>query len=95
MNEAMRDRRDVDTMRRGNGGEEAREEGAVSGRHTTWWRWREVMSRGSDQRTQGEITHDADAGPRSEIGKIGSQRSFLRATHVPSLHWRVGSISQN
>ena len=31
MNEVMRDRRDVDTMRRGDGGEEAREEGAVSG----------------------------------------------------------------
>ena len=31
--------------------------------------------------------HDADAGPRSEIGKIGSWRSFLRATHVPSLQY--------
>ena len=31
MNKAMRDRRDVDTMRRGDGGEEAREGGVVSG----------------------------------------------------------------
>ena len=42
-------------------------------------RWRHVV-RVSAQRQRD--THDADAGPRSEIGEIGSRRSFLRVTHV-------------
>jgi hypothetical protein len=32
-----------------------------------------------------KITHDVDAGPRSDIGETGLRRSFLRVTHVPSL----------
>ena len=44
-----------------------------------------MVSCGLDQCTQKEITHDADAGPCSEIGEIGLQCSFLRAMHVPSL----------
>ena len=31
-------------------------------------------------------TYDADAGPCSELGGTGLRRSFLRVTHMPSLH---------
>ena len=58
----------------------------LNGWHMTW-QWREAVSHGSDQCTQEtRITHDADVGLHSEIGRIGSWHSFLRAMHVPSLH---------
>ena len=50
------------------------------------------MSRGLDQCTQEEIMHNADVGPRSEIGKIGSRHSFLRAMHVSSLQLPVHTV---
>ena len=56
----------------------------------TWVRRRHVVRISARKRQK--ITHDAEAGPHSELGETGSRRSFLRITHVPSLQHGLISL---